>query len=94
MKGLRHIGLMIYIFATLILTPSLAAYADDISKQKAVDIASKNKPGRVLKVNKIKSKDHNAYRVKVLSPQGDVSNIIIDAKTGKLMQNKRPKKNK
>lgn len=94
MKGLRHIGLMIYMLATLTLIPGLAAYADDISKQKAVDIARKNKPGRVLKVNKVESKDRSAYRVKVLSPQGDVSNIIIDAKTGKVMQNKRPKKNK
>lgn len=89
MKHLKRISLMIYMLAALTLFPTLPAYGDDaaISEQNAVAIAKQLKPGRILKVQKVESKNGFDYRVKILSPKGDVSNITIDAQSGKVIKN-------
>lgn len=88
MKNLGRISLVIYLLTALTLLPTSPAHAEGaaISKQSAVAIARQHKPGRVLKVKKVESKNHSTYKVKILSPKGDVSNIMIDAKTGKVIK--------
>lgn len=68
----------------LVATPvvSLQAKSAGISKQQAVDIAQQHSPGRVLSVSRIKTKQGGAYRIKTLSPSGDIHIIIVDASSG------------
>lgn len=75
---------IILIFALLLGAP-LHASAENISKQQAVSIAQQVAPGRVLAV-KMKN---GAYRVKTLSPGGEVRIIVIDANSGQVRSGKK-----
>ena len=60
----------------------LQAEPSGISKQQAVDIAQQHSPGRVLAVSRVETKQGSAYRVKTLSPKGDVHIILINSRSG------------
>jgi len=51
-----------------------------INKQQAINIAQQSSPGRVLAV----SQNAKQFQVKILSPNGDVRIILVDAKSGKV----------
>ena len=68
-------------FITMLLHNTLVyAAPDGISQQDAVNIATQSFAGRVLAV-KLKA---NVYQVKMLSTNGKVRVIRIDAKNGKI----------
>ncbi len=52
-----------------------------ISKQMAAGIAQQYVPGRVLKV----TLNGAVYRVKIVSPSGDVVSVLVDANTGQIL---------
>lgn len=63
---------------------SMQLAAGPISKRQAANIALQHRPGRVLNViyiNKVP-----AYRVKILTTGGDVTAVLIHARTGKLIR--------
>ena len=71
----------------LIATPvaKLQAEPAGISKQQAVDIAQQQSPGRVLSVSQVKIKQGRAYRIKTLTPKGDIHIIVIDSSSGAII---------
>ena len=68
----------------LMLLISAVAYAD-IGKKQAVSIAQEVQPGRVLAVKMEQQNGTSVYRVKTLSPGGDVHIIVIDAESGNVI---------
>mgnify|MGYP003571967938 FL=1 len=60
----------------------LAANQANLSPRDAAAIAQRQLNGRVLGVNRSDAGGRPTYRVKILSPQGDVRTITIDATSG------------
>jgi hypothetical protein len=54
----------------------------DVSRDNAAAIAQRMSGGRVLSVEKTQSGSRPVWRVKVLTGQGEVRVILIDAATG------------
>lgn len=52
-----------------------------VSKQQAAGIAQQYIPGRVLKV----TFDGSVYRVKIVSQSGDVVSVLVDGRTGEIL---------
>ena len=75
--------IILYLSFTLLLMTSAAALSaqEEISKQQAMDIATKSNPGRVLSVKR----SADTYKVKTLSENGKVRIIVIDARSGKVL---------
>jgi uncharacterized membrane protein YkoI len=55
----------------------------DISRDEAASTAQRASNGRVLSVEKAESARHPVWRVKILSAQGEVRIIPIDAVSGR-----------
>ncbi|MBY0482930.1 PepSY domain-containing protein [Nitrosomonas sp.] len=53
----------------------------DITEQKAIAIAQQHFKGRVLAINH----DDNIYRIKILSNQGTIHTILINARDGSVI---------
>ncbi len=62
---------------------ALPAWAD-VSRDEAAAAAQRLGGGRVLSVEKSESGRRSAWRVKVVTPQGEVKVILIDAASGQL----------
>lgn len=71
-----------------LLTTAAPALAD-INKAQASAIAKKHGKGKVLKVTPVTHKKKKAFRVKLLQPSGKVIQILVDAKTGKIISGKK-----
>lgn len=69
----------------LLLTPVTTLAA--ISSQEASDIARQYIPGRVLAVKQLSNEGRTMYQVKLLSKQREVHIILIDAESGKRINN-------
>jgi uncharacterized membrane protein YkoI len=67
------------VLALVCITTPLTAGADSISQQQAVEIAQQQFPGRVLSVKR----KGDIIKVKILSADGEVRIIKIDAGSGK-----------
>ena len=68
--------------ATLLLASSLA-WAD-LSRDDAAAVAQRAIGGRVLSVEKTESSGQQVWRVKVVTPAGEVRVIQIDVATGQV----------
>ena len=66
----------------LLLTASAAAWAD-IGRDEAAAIARRQGDGRVLSVERVESARRPVWRVKLLTPRGEVRVIFIDAASGR-----------
>ena len=70
----------------LILTAALAivlpAWAD-VSRDDAAAIAQRVSQGRVLSVERAQAGDRPVWRVKVVTPAGDVRVVLVDVATGR-----------
>lgn len=84
---LRVILITLCIFiCTASTTVALAAVAKNtISSQQAANVVKQRYGGRVLKVQKQAGK--NAYKVKIVKPNGQVVSKRVNAKTGKIEKN-------
>ena len=76
---MKTIFFSLFFISMLLLNTLVHAAADGISKQQAVNIATQSYAGRVLAVKR-KAKD---YQVKILSDNGKVQVIRVDAESGK-----------
>jgi len=78
--------LPLLISLTLLLTSNVQAAPPQnhsgISKQQAISAAQQASPGRVLAVKR----HNNTYRVKMLSANGEVRIIVVDADSGQLLR--------
>jgi uncharacterized membrane protein YkoI len=54
----------------------------DVSRDEAAAVAQRVASGRVLSVERAQSGNRPVWRVKVLTPQGEVRVILIDVATG------------
>jgi len=68
----------------LLMTLTLPAWAD-ASRDDAAAIAQRASGGRVLAVEKADREGRTVWRVKVLTPQGEVKVILVDAASGRTM---------
>jgi uncharacterized membrane protein YkoI len=70
--------LLATLFCALLVSASLPAFAD-VSRDAAAAAAQRMAGGRVLSVDRA----GNAWRVKIVTSQGEVKVILIDAATGR-----------
>lgn len=63
---------------------TLPAWAD-ISRDHAATVAQQASGGRVLAVEKTEREGRPVWRVKVLTPRGEVKVILIDAASGRML---------
>lgn len=68
--------------ALLLLALALPAWAD-VGRDEAAAAAQQLSGGRVLAVEKAERAGRPVWRVKVLTPQGEVKMLLIDAATGR-----------
>ena len=66
----------------LLIVLSTPAWAD-ISRDQAAAVAQRLSEGRVLSVEKTESGGRPAWRVKILTAQGEVRILLIDAASGR-----------
>ena len=70
------------LIVALVLVLTTSAWAD-VSRDDAVTMAQQISGGRVLSVEKTEHEDRPVWRVKVLTAQGEVKLILIDAASGR-----------
>jgi uncharacterized membrane protein YkoI len=68
----------------LLMTLALPAWAD-VSRDDAAASAQRASGGRVLAVDKADREGRAVWRVKVLTPQGEVKVILVDVASGRTM---------
>ena len=69
---------------SLLLAASASAWANT-SRDDAAAIAQRASPGRVLAVDRGEADGRPAWRVKIVTPAGDVRVILVDVATGRLL---------
>ena len=73
---------MACLLCLLVLAFPMAAQAE-VSRDEAAAMAQRNSWGRVLSVEKAQRGGRNAWRVKLLTPQGEVRVVLVDADGGR-----------
>lgn len=68
----------------LLMSLTLPAWAD-VSRDDAAATVQKSSGGRVLTVDKTDREGRAVWRVKVLTPQGEVKVILVDVASGRTM---------
>jgi len=71
------------IFA-LLLALSLPVWAD-VGRDEAAAIAQKTTSGRVLAIDQVNKAGRSVWRVKVLTPKGEVRIVLIDMASGRTL---------
>ena len=64
----------------------LLASNELISADQAANIAKQGKDSKVLKITKKVDGNRDFYRVKLLTPKGHVRLILVDARSGEIVQ--------
>lgn len=70
------------LITALMLALSLPAWAD-VSRDAAAAMAQQATGGRVLAVDQAQREGHPVWRVKLLTPKGEVIVVLIDAASGR-----------
>jgi uncharacterized membrane protein YkoI len=70
------------LITALMLALSLPAWAD-VSRDDAAAMAQQATGGRVLAVDQAQREGRTVWRVKLLTPQGEVIVVLIDAASGR-----------
>ncbi len=70
--------------AALLMALTLPAWAD-VSREDAAASAQRASGGRVLAVDRADRGGRAVWRVKVLTPQGEVKVILVDAASGRTL---------
>jgi uncharacterized membrane protein YkoI len=68
--------------SALLMALALPAWAD-VSRDDAATVAQQASGGRVLAVEKTERDGRPVWRVKVLTPQGEVKVILVDTASGR-----------
>lgn len=77
-------SLLPLLLSAALMAPALPAWAD-VSRDQAAAAAQRSSGGRVLSVDKTERDGRPVWRVKVLTPQGEVKVILIDAGSGRAL---------
>ncbi len=72
------------LISAFLMAMALPAWAD-VSRDDAATVAQQVSGGRVLAVEKTERNGRPIWRVKVLTPQGEVKVILIDAASGRTL---------
>ena len=72
------------LISALLMALAIPAWAD-VSRDDAATVAQQASGGRVLAVEKSEREGRPVWRVKVLTPQGEVKVILIDAASGRTL---------
>jgi uncharacterized membrane protein YkoI len=72
---------LISAFLLALATPAWA----DVSRDDAAAMVQKSSGGRVLAVDRTEREGRPVWRVKVLTPQGEVKVVLIDVATGRTL---------
>ena len=72
------------LLSALLMAMALPVWAD-VSRDDASTVAQQVSGGRVLAVEKTEREGRPVWRVKVLTPQGEVKVILIDAVSGRTL---------
>jgi hypothetical protein len=72
------------ILAALMLSLSAPAWAD-VSRDDAASTAQQASGGRVLSVDRTERSGRPVWRVKVVTAQGEVKVLLIDASSGRML---------
>lgn len=73
---------LVAMLACLALCAPMVAHAD-VGRDDAVAIAQRTLGGRVLAVDRVQKDGREIWRIKVLTPQGEVRVLLIDVASGK-----------
>lgn len=73
---------LVCLCAALLLALPPDAFAQ-VSRDEAAAIAQRSGNARVLSVEKADRNGRSAWRVKLLTPQGEVKVVLVDAATGR-----------
>ncbi len=76
--------LLTTLISALLIALALPAWAD-VSRDDAATVAQQASGGRVLAVEKTERDGRPVWRVKVLTPQGEVRVVLIDAASGRTL---------
>ena len=77
----RRAGVRLLVTCAVALALAAPAWAD-VSREQAAAMAQSQTGGRVLSVEKSESALRVVWRVKVVTPKGEVRVVIIDATSG------------
>jgi uncharacterized membrane protein YkoI len=72
----------IFLISAVLIALTMPVWAD-VSRDDAAAIVQKNGGGRVLAVEKTERDGRTFWRVKVLTPQGEVKIVMVDAASGR-----------
>lgn len=72
------------LLCALLLASALPAWAD-ISRDEAAAVAQRAASGRVLSVERAQVAGKPVWRVKILSAQGEVRIVVVDAASGRVV---------
>jgi uncharacterized membrane protein YkoI len=72
------------LFCALLLASALPAFAD-VGRDEAAAVAQRAVSGRVLAVERAEIGGKPAWRVKILSAQGEVRVVVVDAASGRVV---------
>jgi uncharacterized membrane protein YkoI len=62
----------------------LAARQGQLSLSDAADLVQRRTGGRVLSAQAVREQGRELYRIKVLTPQGEVRVVLVDPATGRM----------
>jgi uncharacterized membrane protein YkoI len=71
-----------FLISAVLIAFTTPAWAD-VSRDDAAAVVQKNSGGRVLAVEKTERDGRTFWRVKVLTPQGEVKIVMVDAASGR-----------
>lgn len=71
------------LIGALMMALAVPAWAE-VGRDEAAAVAQRASAGRVLAVDRIEHEGRTVWRVKVLTPQGEVKVILIDAANGRV----------
>ena len=75
---------LVALIGALLMALAMPVWAD-VSRDDAASAAQQASGGRVLAVEKTEREGRPVWRVKVLTPQGEVKVILIDAASGRTL---------
>jgi hypothetical protein len=76
---------LVILISVLIMTLGLPAWAVDLDRDAAASVAQRASGGRVLAVESVRHDGRAVWRVKVVTPQGEVRVVLVDAATGRTL---------
>ena len=83
-KVLLVITFFLTLFFSNVTMSSEQGQTSEVSREQAVEIAKQGHDSKVLKIVKQKNTIESVYRVKLLTKEGRVKQVIIDASNGQI----------